>query len=258
MTFLFDKIIFGPVQSRRLGTSLGINLLPEDSKYCNFDCIYCECGWTPEKWDGKVSFHSKDEVYSALDEKLSEMHQSNQNLDVITFAGNGEPTLHPDFAEIIDFTIELRNKYFPKAEIAVLSNATRLHKAAVFEALMKIDQNIQKIDSPFGQTIQRINQPKGHYELAEVVEHLKRFKGKVIIQSMFIEGAFKGESIDNTSDEQILAWQKLVEEIKPQMVMIYTIARDTPAEMLQKVSIEKLNAIAHKIEILGIKTQVSG
>ena len=257
MTFLFDKIIFGPVRSRRLGLSLGINLLPENSKYCNFNCIYCECGWTPDKSSVKVNFHSREKVQEALKLKLMEMSNKNTPPDVITFAGNGEPTLHPEFAGIIDDTIELRNNYFPEAKIAVLSNATRLHKPSVFEALQKIEQNIQKIDSAFENTIQRINQPKGNHSLTQVINSLKEFNGEVIIQTMFIEGIYNNETIDNTSDEHILAWLKIIKEIAPKEVMIYTIARDTPIKTLQKVSAEKLNAIAKKIEAMGIKTQVS-
>jgi len=257
MTFLFDKIIFGPVSSRRLGVSLGINLLPENSKYCNFNCIYCECGWTPDKSSGKASFHSREKIYDALDAKLHEMSKMQTPPDLLTFAGNGEPTLHPDFAAIIDDTILLRNKYFPNAKIAVLSNATRLHIVSVFEALLKVDYNIQKIDAAYENTIARINQPKGNFLLADLVENLKKFRGKVILQTMFLDGVYRAENIDNTSDEHILAWLKIVKDVAPSEVMIYTIARDTPVETLRKVSLEKLNQIAARVEELGIKTQVS-
>ncbi len=257
MTFLFDKIIFGPVSSRRLGVSLGINLLPENSKYCNFNCIYCECGWTPNKSAGKVSFHSREKIYEALDAKLLEMSKMLTPPDVLTFAGNGEPTLHPHFAAIIDDTIELRDKYFPNTKIAVLSNASRLHIVSVFEALLKVDYNIQKIDAAYEYTIHRINQPKANFSLSGLVENLKRFRGNVILQTMFLEGEYLGESIDNTSDEHILAWLKIVQDVAPSEVMIYTIARDTPVETLRKVSIEKLNQIAASVQELGIKTQVS-
>ncbi len=257
MTFLFDKIIFGPVRSRRLGVSLGINLLPETSKYCNFDCIYCECGWTPEKSEGKSAFHLREEVAEALELKLQEMKAENNPPDVLTFAGNGEPTLHPDFSGIIDDTIELRNKYFPEAKIAVLSNATRIHKERVFDALLKIDQNIQKIDSPFEATVQFVNRPKGNYDLRERIENLKRFEGKVIIQSMFVKGFYKGELVDNATDEEVISWISVLKEINPQEVMIYTIARDTPIDTLEAVDADTLHRIAKKVEEAGIKTQVS-
>jgi len=257
MTFLFDKIIFGPVKSRRLGISLGINLLPETSKYCNFDCIYCECGWTPDKAEGKSAFHSREEVSQALELKFKEMKAENNPPDVITFAGNGEPTLHPEFPDIIDDTIHLRNQYFPEAKIAVLSNATRIKNERIFESLLKIDQNIQKIDSPFEHTIHIINRPKNKYSLRETIDLLKRFNGKVIIQSMFIKGEYMGEDIDNTSDEKIIAWIGILKEIAPEEVMIYTIARDTPTETLKAVDKETLLDIAKKVETNGMKVQVS-
>src|SRR5680860_573240 len=197
-TFLFDKIIFGPVKSRRLGVSLGINLLPTNVKVCSFDCIYCECGWTPKKYEKKVELPGRVEVREKLEQKLLEMLAENELPDVITFAGNGEPTLHPEFEGIIDDTIELRDKLTPNARIAVLSNATMLHKKEVFNALLKVEDNIQKLDSAFENTVRILDCPNGSFNLHKVVEQLTRFNGKVIIQTMFIGGIYKGEKIDNT------------------------------------------------------------
>lgn len=176
---------------------------------------------------------------------------------VITFAGNGEPTLHPEFAGIIDDSIELRNKYFPGAKIAVLSNSTMLHKPQVTEALKRVDQNILKLDSAFDSTIQRINQPRVDFNAKELVENLKAFEGKLIIQTLFLRGAFDGKTIDNTTDAEVDGWLELVKAIKPQEVMVYTIARDTPAAGLEKVSLKDLKAIAARVEALGIPVQVS-
>lgn len=254
-TFLFDSIVFGPIRSRRLGTSLGINLLPVSSKVCSFDCIYCECGWTEKKEKGRLP--SRIEVKKHLEEKLADMLKKNDPLDVITFAGNGEPTLHPEFAGIIDDSIELRNKYFPGAKIAVLSNSTMLHKPQVTEALKRVDQNILKLDSAFDSTIQRINQPRVDFNAKELVENLKAFEGKLIIQTLFLRGAFDGKTIDNTTDAEVDGWLELVKAIKPQEVMVYTIARDTPAARLEKVSLKDLKAIAARVEALGIPVQVS-
>jgi wyosine [tRNA(Phe)-imidazoG37] synthetase (radical SAM superfamily) len=184
-TFLFDKIIFGPVKSRRLGISLGINLLPTNLKVCSFDCIYCECGRTPKKYEEKVVLPKRDEVREKLEETLKNMVAENQLPDVITFAGNGEPTLHPEFAGIIYDTIELRDKLTPNARIAVLSNATMLHKKPVFNALLKIKDNIQKLDSAFEETIQLLDSPNKGFNLNKVVQQLVDFNGKVIIQTMF-------------------------------------------------------------------------
>jgi wyosine [tRNA(Phe)-imidazoG37] synthetase (radical SAM superfamily) len=256
-TFLFDKIIFGPVISRRLGVSLGINLLPVDTKVCSFDCIYCECGWTPGKYDKKVVLPNRDEVKLRLEEKLKEMVENQQLPDVITFAGNGEPTMHPEFAGIIDDTLELRSRFAPSARIAVLSNATMLHKEEIMGALCKVDDNIQKLDSAFEDTIRLIDKPRVGFNLEKVVGQLQAFNGKVIIQTMFIRGTWNGVEFDNTTDREVDAWLSLVKKIAPSQVMIYTIARDTPADTLQKVSLSDLERIARKIRSEGIAVQVS-
>ena len=256
-TFLFDKIIFGPVKSRRLGVSLGINLLPVYVKVCSFDCIYCECGWTPKKYEEKAKLPSREEVRQKLEQKLKQMATENELPDVITFAGNGEPTMHPAFAGIIDDTVQLRNQHAPKARIAVLSNATMLHKPAVFNALLKIEDNIQKLDSAFASTIEIMDCPRGNFDIGKVVDQLTRFGDKVIIQTIFIRGSFKGKKIDNTTNEEIDAWLELLKKIKPAQVMIYTIARDTPIETLQKAPAKTLDAIARKVEKAGFEVQIS-
>lgn len=257
-TFLFDKIIFGPVKSRRLGVSLGINLLPTNVKVCSFDCIYCECGFTPKEYKEKVTLPPRGEVREKLEAKLQEMIAEKQLPDVITFAGNGEPTLHPEFAGIIDDTIELRDKLTPNARIAVLSNATMIHRKPVFDALLKIKDNIQKLDSAFEETVKLLDCPKGNFSLERTVEQLIAFKGKVIIQTMFVRGSFNGKKIDNTREEEIYGWLELLKKINPLQVMIYTIARDTPIETLEKVSIEELNSIANRVREVGFDVQVSG
>lgn len=256
-TFLFDKIIFGPVQSRRLGVSLGVNLLPVNAKVCSFDCIYCECGFTPKKHKEKAVLPTRQEVKQKLEEKLHKMAADGQKPDVITFAGNGEPTLHPDFAGIIDDTIELRNQLAPKARIAVLSNATMLHKPDVFNALLKVEDNIQKLDSAFEETVEVLDCPRGNFNLQKVVEQLQRFNGKVIIQTLFVKGDYKGQTVDNTTEKEISAWLVLLQKIQPQQVMIYTIARDTPIDTLEKIPVKKLDDIAAKVEKAGFKAQVS-
>lgn len=257
-TFLFDQIIFGPVKSRRLGVSLGVNLLPTDTKVCSFDCIYCECGWTPRKREKKAVLPPRALVKQKMEEKLRDMILNNEYPDVITFAGNGEPTLHPEFEGIIDDTIELRNQLTPNARIAVLSNATMLHKPGVVRALLKVEDNIQKLDSAFEETIRRIDCPNSNFKLEEVVENLKSFNGKVIIQTMFLKGNFKNEIIDNTTETEVVEWMKLVAEIKPSQVMIYTIERDTPATGLEKVRLDDLEKIAERVRSIGFEVQVSG
>jgi wyosine [tRNA(Phe)-imidazoG37] synthetase (radical SAM superfamily) len=257
-TFLFDKIIFGPVKSRRLGVSLGINLLPVDVKVCSFDCIYCECGRNPKSYEKKAVLPGREEVKQKLREKLEEMVADKQLPDVITFAGNGEPTLHPEFADIIEDTIQLRNLLSPKARIAVLSNATMLHKKPVFEALQKIEDNIQKLDSAFEKTVELLDCPNKNFSLSKTVEQLKSFGGNVVIQTLFLQGTYKGQVVDNTTKVEISAWIDLLKQIKPAQVMIYTIDRDTPTSTLQKVPLAKLQEIAEHLKNEGFAVQVSG
>ena len=254
-TFLFNELIFGPVKSRRLGISLGINLLPTNNKYCTFNCIYCECGWTDIK--GKnIVLPKRDEFKQKLEAKLKALQGTENEPDAITFAGNGEPTIHPDFSAIIDDTIEARNQYAPKAKISVLSNASQLHKQRVEEALTKVDKNIQKLDAGTDEMFQKINQPLGKLSLSQIVDKLLSFKGKLIIQTLFIKGTYKGERIDNTTEEEISKWLEIVKKVNPEYVMIYPIDRDTPTKDLEKIPAETMDAIAKRINEAGIKTEV--
>ncbi len=256
--FLFRDIIFGPVRSRRLGISLGVNLLPNDYKFCNFNCIYCECGWTDSKNINKSKLHLRENVKLQLQEKLQLMQKNNEPLDVITFAGNGEPTLHPEFDKIIDDTIEIRDKYFSEARIAVLSNATTIHKEKVFNALLEIDDNILKLDSALEKTVKLLNNPIGPFSLDSIINNLKKFKGNFILQTMFVRGKYNDIVIDNTTKKEVEAWLSLLPELNPRLIMIYTIARDTPVAGLEKISVSELNKIAEKAINMGYKVQVSG
>ncbi|WP_163710876.1 radical SAM protein [Mangrovibacterium lignilyticum] len=256
-TFLFDQIIFGPVNSRRLGISLGVNLLPTDSKVCSFDCIYCECGWTPRKREEKVQLPTREDVSSRLEAQLQKMKESGELPDVITFAGNGEPTLHPDFAVIIDDTIQLRNQYSPKCRIAVLSNSTMIQRESVFQALLKVDDNILKLDSAIPKTVELLDCPIGHFNVEEVIQRLAAFGESATIQTLFVRGEYKGQKIDNTSPEELEAWIDALKIIQPGQVMIYSIARDTPAQGLEKVSTEELNTIAERVKEAGFDVHVS-
>ena len=256
MTSLYDNIIFGPIRSRRLGLSLGVNLLPIESKLCSFDCIYCECGWNDEH-PGKRRFNAREDVYNMLDETLQKMIADGTPPDVITFAGNGEPTMHPDFENIIEDTIALRDKHCPNAKVSVLSNATQIHREDVCRALRRVDNNILKLDSAFDATIQLVNKPQGNYTVARTVELLKAFKGELILQTMFLRGEYLGKRVDNTTEEEVLAWLKLVEEIGPKQVMVYSLDRDTPCQTLEKVEKDELREIAARIEALGITCSVA-
>lgn len=256
-TFLFDNIIFGPVSSRRLGRSLGINLLPDNRKICNFNCIYCECGWTENTSFEKLRFHSREEVYRALEIRLAKLVESGNRPDVITFAGNGEPTIHPEFNGIIRDTIEIRNRIAGDTKIAVLSNATMIHKKSVFSALLSIERNILKLDSAIPETILKINQPRGDFKLGKLLEQMQAFNGKLIIQTLFLRGEYKGCQVDNTTDEEIKEWLDFLKKTGPEEVMIYTFHRDTPTAGLIRIPEEELNSIARRVEKEGIKTLVS-
>jgi len=255
-TILFDKIVFGPVKSRRLGISLGVNLLPVNAKLCSFDCVYCECGLLSKGQTGKLP--SREEVHVALFRKLSEMKSNRAEPDVITFAGNGEPTLHPDFGRIIDDTIILRNLFFPEAKISVLSNATMLHNPMVFEALNKVDNNIQKLDSGIEATMQLIDSPPNKsITVAKIISSLKKFNGNFILQTMFLRGDVNGMPIDNTTDEELEAWIKAIKETNPKQVMIYSLDREAPFKTLQKVEREELDRIAERVRREGFDVLVA-
>ena len=256
MSFLFDQIIFGPVHSRRLGSSLGINLLPADYKFCTFNCVYCECGWTHKENSQKVKLPSMAEVFSELKKSLAKMQASGHHPDAITFAGNGEPTIHPEFDLIIDDTLQLRDEYFPEADVTVLSNASTLDKPRVFQALWKIDKNILKLDAGSEETYQLINLPRPGLSLKHIVEKLKDFNGNLIIQTLFMRGESQGKVIDNTTEQEIRAWIGLLKEIRPEYVMIYPIDRRSPEGDLEKISFDELRTIASKVETEGIKTKV--
>lgn len=255
-TVIYPSPIFGPVKSRRLGISLGINLLPSDGKVCTFDCIYCECGFNAERRP-KRTLPTREDVTKALEEKLIEMAVKGELPDVLTFAGNGEPTIHPHFGEIIDDTIALRNRYCPSAKVSVLTNATLITRPAVFEALQKIDNNILKLDTVDLDYIATVDRPTGNYDLASIIERMKAFKGKAIIQTMFMKGRIDDTSIDNTDDSYVKPWIEAVKEIAPREVMIYTIDRETPAKGLEKASHEELDRIVDMLAQEGIKATAS-
>ena len=235
MTSLYHDIIFGPVHSRRLGLSLGVNLLPTESKLCSFDCIYCECGWNADH-PGRRRFNPREEVRLQLGAVLRRMTADGTPPDVITFAGNGEPTMHPD---------------------SVLSNATQIHRDDVRRALLRVDNNILKLDSAFDATVRRMNNPAGDYSVARTVELMKRFEGRMILQTMFLAGEIEGEPIDNTAEREVEAWLRLVEEIRPSKVMVYSLDRDTPCRTLRKIPREELQRIAARVEALGIPCPVA-
>jgi wyosine [tRNA(Phe)-imidazoG37] synthetase (radical SAM superfamily) len=256
-TFLFKHIIFGPVSSRRLGRSLGINVLPAGRKICNFNCVYCECGRTEETVPEKVHFPDASAISDALRNRLVQLKDTGSEPDAITFAGNGEPTLHPEFSILVDRTIQLRDEWAPQAKVAVLTNGTLIDREPVFRALNSVDQNIIKLDSGIPETIRTINQPRIHFDLQNFVESLKKFDRSFIIQTLFFRGIHHGKAIDNTTPEEINAWLAIINELRPDEVMVYSFHRATPEEGLRRIPEHELNAIAEKVNELGIKTRVT-
>ena len=236
---------------------MGINLQPADGKVCTFDCIYCECGFNADRRP-TLPRPTKEEVAEALENKLKEMAANGPKPDVLTFAGNGEPTAHPHFAEIIDDTIRLRDKYCPEAKVSVLSNSTMLHRKQVHEALMKVDNNILKLDTVDTDYINKVDRPQQpSYNVEDIIESLKSFHGHLIIQTMFMKGLMNGEDVNNVKEEYIQPWLDAVKRIQPMEVMVYTIDRETPDHDLKKASHEELDAIRDRVIAMGIPCTAS-
>ncbi len=256
-TVLFHSTIFGPIRSRRLGVSLGINLMPDNGKICSFDCLYCEAGFNSQgHGDGRLPTPRQFE--EELRARLSEMRSKNDPLDVITFSGNGEPTLHPQFPEIVDITMSLRDEFYPEAKVSVLSNSTRIFDPAVAAALKKVDNNILKLDSAIESTMRLIDRPNSpEFTVARVVDALCQFEGQCIIQTMMLRGEYEGQKVDNTTPEEVAALLDAYRRIRPREVMIYSIDRSTPAEHLIHVGADELKRIGALVEEAGIPVQVN-
>lgn len=257
-TVLFHDTIFGPIHSRRLGTSLGVNLTPNDGKICSFDCLYCEAGFNAQG-AGTTGFAPRQEVARLLREKLSAMKEAGENLDVITFSGNGEPTLHPDFPQIVEDTLHLRDSYFPLAKVSVLTNSTRLHSPAVVDALRRVDNNILKLDSALDSTIRILDRPNAPgFSAEKVIGELKQFEGTGIIQTMMLRGQWEGQTIDNTLPAEVDALIEAYKQIRPREIMLYSIDRPTPARSLEKIPAAELQAIgAHIASATGLPVKVN-
>ena len=250
---LREETVFGPIYSRRLGSSLGINLLPEKGKICTFDCIYCECGWNKDGLDDKV-IPSAAQVRSRLEDKLSQLMLEGVRIDSITFSGDGEPTINPEFPRIIDDTLKLRDIYYPEAKVSVLTNATRVHIPEIFEALRKVDNPILKIDAPTDELIARIDRPAPGYSLARVIEALRGFNGDFVLQTMFL----KSEDFDSSTPEVLDGWKAIVRDLKPRQIMVYTIDRPTPQQGLQKFSAEQMRELVSDLIEEGFDISIKG
>ena len=248
-----EELVFGPIHSRRLGSSLGINLLPERGKLCNFDCVYCECGWNK---DGLGDRHlpTAADLEAALSAKLASCAAEGTRIDSITFSGDGEPTLNPEFPAIIDVTLRLRDRFFPAAKVSVLSNATRVDREEIFQALRRVDNPILKLDAPTDARAARINQPVGPYSVAAVVQALARFEGDFVLQTMFL----RSPSFDSSAPEVLLPWMDIVRQLRPREVMVYTLDRETPAKDLTKFTVAEMTALVRPLLEEGFNIQIKG
>lgn len=255
-TIIYDSPVFGPIHSRRLGISLGINLLPKGGKLCSFDCIYCECGLNSERRT-KNHLPTADDVVNTLQDKLRELRSEGIVPDVLTFAGNGEPTLNPHFPEIVERVQQVRDAMCPSAKLSILSNATQIRRSEIREALLRFDNNILKLDTVCPAYIKMVDRPQGHYDVEEQIRHLALFGDKCIIQTMLMRGEYEGQSLDNTTEQYIAPYIDALRRIRPRAVMLYTLDRETPVSGLQKADPEVMNAIADRIRELGIEVSVS-
>lgn len=248
-----EETVFGPIKSRRLGNSLGINLLPVNGKICTFDCIYCECGWNRDGL-GDTRLPKAWEVHEALESKLKLMREEGTPVDSFTFSGDGESTIHPDFPQIIDDVMALRDCYFPSAKVSVLSNATQVHRPEIFAALRKVDNPIMKIDAPTNALVEKINHPAPGYDVNRVIEALKAFKGDFVLQTMFL----RSSDFDSSSNEVLEGWMDIVRQLRPREVMVYSIDRPTPEEGLYRFRADELSALVEPLVREGFNVQVRG
>ena len=249
----FDDIVFGPIFSRRLGSSLGVNLLPSKGKLCNFDCVYCECGWNKDGRGDNV-FPRLDAIEKALELKMKQLASEGAKVDSITFSGNGEPTIHPDFPLVVDVTLKLRDSFFPDAKVSVLSNATMLGREDVVNALLKVDNPILKIDASSDGLVASINKPVGSYRLSDVIDGLRKFNGNFVLQTMFL----KSKDFDTTAPEALEGWRNIVRELKPREIMVYTIDRETPDKTLEKYTEEQMRGFVQPLIDEGFIVQIRG
>lgn len=250
-THLHTSLIYGPVHSRRLGASLGVNLLPPDGKVCTFDCLYCECGTNRERRT-RSALPQRADVVAQLEQRLREIAATGEPLDDITFVGNGEPTVNPAFPQIVDDTLVLRDALAPKATVSVLSNGSLAGKPAIHKALEKLDGNILKLDAANEDYVRFLDQPQGRFSLDETLRVYESFEGNVSIQTMFVRGHVLGHDADNTGDAFVRPWLAALRRIRPKIVEVYTVDRTTPHPGFEKVPPKDLDAIRDRVHALGI------
>lgn len=256
---LFENSIVGPIHSRRLGSSLGVNLLPLKHKYCSYDCIYCECGWNKESEAQEKVFATPQELRELLQRRLEQLKKDNAQVDSFTFAGNGEPTLYPQFPEMVDMVIEMRDKYYPNAVTTLLTNATQLKHKVIFDAVQKLDNPVLKLDAGTERMRQLINKNNDMgCTWDELLSNLIAFGKKGIIQTLLFDGRSDGVAVSNIIPEEFNPYLEYLKKIRPRYVMLYALDRATPEKDLRKLNVKELEVYAQMIRKEGIGVKVYG
>ena len=238
-------IIYGPVRSRRLGLSLGINLLPTDYKLCSFNCVYCQYGWTKKATlaptQELADLPGLAAIATAIEAALEQLASAGKTVDSITVCGNGEPTLYPQLAEVIVAAKELRDRYLPQARLAILSNSSTVGDPAVREALDLLDLKIMKFDAGSEEMFRQLNHPRAPIYMGDIVTGLKELKN-IILQSLFVQGR-----VTNADPDSVGLWAEKVREIRPIGVQVYTLEREPADLRIEKVSLTTLQWIAEQV-----------
>ncbi len=251
---LFNEIVVGPIHSRRLGCSLGVNVLPTQKKYCSFNCVYCECGWNEIDTRIKVPFNDRLVIKNELEKYCKNTDKKElAKIDSITFSGNGEPTLHPEILQIVQDVISLRNIYIPQSKVTILTNSTQLSREDVSKALHLIDNPLLKIDAGTEKMYKLISQPV-NCSFEEIKLNILNFGPNCIIQTMLLRGELDGQTIDNLSEEEFSNYLDFIKKVNPKQVMFYSLDRIPPAKHLIKVDKAEMEKYADKLRALNIKT----
>ena len=230
-----------------------MEIMPLEHKLCTFNCVYCECGWNEKVLHPQLP--TREEVRAALEEKLSTLDSP---LSTITFSGNGEPTLHPEFLGIIEDTCALRDQYCPQAKVSVLSNSTQLGRPDVVKALRLCDNRILKLDAATDEMMRRIDLPvKEDLTVAQLIEWLAQFDGDFTLQTCFLRGEHDGQVIDNTTPTELNAWYNAVDVLHPKQIMMYVIDRKTPEQHLSKIPRPEMETIAAPLIAKGHEVIIS-
>ena len=248
---LQQGILYGPIRSKRLGCSLGLNLFPSDRKVCSFDCVYCHFGGTTDhvRQSERLGIPSVTEVLAAVEEFL----KSDNDFDYITFSGNGEPTMYPDFAELVPKLHELIRRRRPSVRLALLSNSSCVGEESLYPALKLIDLPIFKLDAGNQTTFEILNRPCPGVTISAIIDGLTRLSARqeIIIQTVMVDGP-----VPNHDGQAFDDWIVAIRRIRPGAIQLYTTDRPVADTRVRKVSDRQLETIAARIrELTGVPAQ---